>query len=250
MLATWSSPGQLSLSSSASSFARWVVRAALEARGTLQVDFALLCLGQQPPAHAHHRAVLEGRDARPLESGGLLKSALRISAAVGLPLLHPLVGHNLCYHRLRKLAVHLRVGQQQRDLLVAHDRAGHLLDAVDILKVDRHRKDEDAPRVLDLLGAGARGEVFDIEEDMDARADLAVALLDELAHVLAQSPSMREKEMEAGGVRWGILLPVRPCRMQVPAYAARLGHRATDRSGKIAGIEVAERVDWAGPCPV
>eukprot|EP00966_Prymnesium_polylepis_P251578 5816345-Prymnesium_polylepis.2 len=38
----------------------------LEAGGALQVDVALR-LGQQPSAHEHHRAVLEGRDPRPLE---------------------------------------------------------------------------------------------------------------------------------------------------------------------------------------
>eukprot|EP00966_Prymnesium_polylepis_P047685 1104855-Prymnesium_polylepis.1 len=39
----------------------------LEARRTLQVDVTRLRLGQQPPAHDHHHAVLEGCDARPLD---------------------------------------------------------------------------------------------------------------------------------------------------------------------------------------
>eukprot|EP00966_Prymnesium_polylepis_P002073 47359-Prymnesium_polylepis.1 len=131
----------------------------LEAGRALQVDVALL-VGQQPPAHEHHRVVLGKGVMRDHSSGRLLKSASQISAPVGvltsatspvagplgelllkLPLGHPLVGHNLRDHRRGEHAVHLDVGQQQRDLLVAHDRAGQLLDVVDILKVDGHRKD-------------------------------------------------------------------------------------------------------------
>jgi hypothetical protein len=51
--------------------------------------------------------------------------------------------------------------------------------------------------VVDLLGAWAGGKVLDVEEDAHARADLAAALLDELADVLADGPGMREEEMEA-----------------------------------------------------
>eukprot|EP00966_Prymnesium_polylepis_P106033 2455437-Prymnesium_polylepis.1 len=40
-----------------------VALAKLEAGRALQVDCPLLGLGQQPPAHEHHRKVLEGRDA-------------------------------------------------------------------------------------------------------------------------------------------------------------------------------------------
>eukprot|EP00966_Prymnesium_polylepis_P157795 3646832-Prymnesium_polylepis.1 len=133
----------------------------LEARRALQVDVTLV-EGQQPLAHEYHRAVLEGRDARPLERRLLEEGVAHLigrrhvdlnTQAVGphakllleLPRFHPLVGHNLANHRLREDPVHLRVWQQQGDLLVAHDRAGQLFDAVDLLKVDGHRKDEDAP---------------------------------------------------------------------------------------------------------
>eukprot|EP00966_Prymnesium_polylepis_P196099 4544521-Prymnesium_polylepis.2 len=205
----------------------WVVGAAvhlagkvalgkLEAGGPLQVDVACLRLGQQPLAHEHHRAVLEGCDARPLKrrlleqciADFLRRRQLELGhTPVGrplgellleLPLLHPPVCHNLADHRLREDSVHLRVGQQERDLLVAHNRAGQLLDAVDLLKVHGHRKDEDTSRVVDLLGARAGSKVFHVEEDVQARADLAAALLDELAHVLTERPSVRKEEMKAG----------------------------------------------------
>eukprot|EP00966_Prymnesium_polylepis_P061764 1433502-Prymnesium_polylepis.2 len=142
---------------------------------TLQIDVAL-GLGQQPLAHEHYRAVLEGCDARPLERW-LLEEGIAdfhtcrqpdlgdtpVRRPLGelllqLPLGNPLVRHNLANHRLRERAMHLGVGQPQRDLLVAHDRACQLLDAVDLLKVDRHRKDDDGQRVVDLLGAPARHE--------------------------------------------------------------------------------------------
>eukprot|EP00966_Prymnesium_polylepis_P235078 5437601-Prymnesium_polylepis.2 len=51
--------------------------------------------------------------------------------------------------------------------------------------------------VVDLLGAPTRHEVLDIEEDAKARADLAAALLDELADVLAEWPGVREEQVEA-----------------------------------------------------
>eukprot|EP00966_Prymnesium_polylepis_P323628 7379793-Prymnesium_polylepis.1 len=70
-------------------------------------------------------------------------------------------------------------------------------DAVDLLKVDGHREDEDGQRVINLLGATARHEVLDVEKDVHARADLAAALLDELADVLPERPSVREEEVKA-----------------------------------------------------
>eukprot|EP00966_Prymnesium_polylepis_P032847 764234-Prymnesium_polylepis.1 len=96
---------------------------------------------------------------------------------VELPPLHPLVGHNLGDHILREDAVHLGVGQQQRDLLLAHDGPSHLPDTIDLLKVDRHREDDDGLRVVHLLGPSARHEVLDVEEDAHARVELAAALL-------------------------------------------------------------------------
>eukprot|EP00966_Prymnesium_polylepis_P068760 1597033-Prymnesium_polylepis.1 len=44
-----------------------VALAKLEARRALQVNVALLCLRQQSLANKHHRAVLEGCDARPFK---------------------------------------------------------------------------------------------------------------------------------------------------------------------------------------
>eukprot|EP00966_Prymnesium_polylepis_P052647 1219005-Prymnesium_polylepis.1 len=124
MSATWSSPGHEAISSSASSRAP-----------------GLCGLQQQPLAHEHQRAVLEGRDARPLERRLLEKGVADVCGArrldlrhtpVGgplgellleLPACHPLVGHNVGNHVLRERAVHLGVGQQQRDQFVAHNRA-------------------------------------------------------------------------------------------------------------------------------
>eukprot|EP00966_Prymnesium_polylepis_P210227 4868692-Prymnesium_polylepis.1 len=77
--------------------------------------------------------------------------------------------------------MHLGVGQQQCDLLVPHDSAGQLLDAIDLLKIDGHSKDDDTSGVIDFFRAPSRHEVLDIEEDMQAWADLAAALLDQLA---------------------------------------------------------------------
>eukprot|EP00966_Prymnesium_polylepis_P033973 789741-Prymnesium_polylepis.2 len=109
-------PGQMLLSSSASSVAPGLCE--------LQLLYTLT-----PLAHEHHRAVLEGRDARPLERRLLEEGVADLCgrrrldlghAPVGRPLgdlllqllaLHPLVGHNLTYHRLRKLAMHLGIGQ-------------------------------------------------------------------------------------------------------------------------------------------
>eukprot|EP00966_Prymnesium_polylepis_P276156 6380149-Prymnesium_polylepis.1 len=51
--------------------------------------------------------------------------------------------------------------------------------------------------VVDLLGAAARHKVLNIEKDMQAWANLVAALLDELAHILAQWPGGREEEVEA-----------------------------------------------------
>eukprot|EP00966_Prymnesium_polylepis_P083138 1925579-Prymnesium_polylepis.1 len=96
--------------------------------------------------------------------------------------------------------MHLGVRQQQGDWLVAHNRAGQLFHTVDLLKVDGHRKHQDAARVVDLLSARAGPEVLDVEEDVHVRADFAAALLDELAHVLAERPRMRQEEVEAR--RW------------------------------------------------
>eukprot|EP00966_Prymnesium_polylepis_P137763 3183828-Prymnesium_polylepis.3 len=185
---------------------RNVLLGQLEARGTLHVDVSLLPVQKQPLAHEHHRAVLEGRDARPLERRMLEQGVADVGtcrqldlghAPIGgplgellleLPRLYPLVCHDFAYHLLGEEAVHLRIGKQQRDRLVSHDRAGNLLDAVDLLKVDRHREDEDAERVVNLLGARAGGEVLDVEEDAHARADLAAALLYDLADVLTKRP--------------------------------------------------------------
>eukprot|EP00966_Prymnesium_polylepis_P084435 1954489-Prymnesium_polylepis.3 len=167
----------------------------LEAGGALQVDVAPR-LGQKALAHEHHRAVLKGRDARPLqwrlleEGVADLRDRRRLQVGhtpldtplghrlLDLPLPLPLVGHNLPDHPLCEIAVHLGVGQQQCDLLLAHDRPGQLLDAIELVKVDGHRKHEDAARVIDLLGATARHKVLDVEEDAQTRADLAAALLD------------------------------------------------------------------------
>eukprot|EP00966_Prymnesium_polylepis_P113568 2626019-Prymnesium_polylepis.1 len=57
-----------------------------------------------------------------------------------------------------------------------------------------HRKDEDAARVVDLLCARPRCQVFDIKEDVQAGADLATALLDELADVLAKRPRVWQEQ--------------------------------------------------------
>eukprot|EP00966_Prymnesium_polylepis_P070760 1644482-Prymnesium_polylepis.1 len=51
----------------------------LEVGGTLQVDVTPVCVGQQPPAHEHHRAILKGRDARPLEGRLLEESVANLS---------------------------------------------------------------------------------------------------------------------------------------------------------------------------
>eukprot|EP00966_Prymnesium_polylepis_P188567 4369653-Prymnesium_polylepis.1 len=179
----------------------------LEARHTLQIDITLR-LGQQLLTHEHHRAILEGGDARPLERRVLGEAFIHLGRRrrlqvrhpplagplghcfLNLPLVHPIVGHNLGNHCLRKLAMHLAVGQQQSDLLAAHDRPGQLLDTISLLKVDGHREDEYATRVVNLLGAAARHQILDVEEDAQARADLATALLDELAYVLAKRPSI------------------------------------------------------------
>eukprot|EP00966_Prymnesium_polylepis_P215173 4983431-Prymnesium_polylepis.1 len=61
--AIWRSLGQMLFSSSASSLAPGLY----ELQYTLTVDVPLLRLGQQPLAHEYHRAVLQGRDARPLQ---------------------------------------------------------------------------------------------------------------------------------------------------------------------------------------
>eukprot|EP00966_Prymnesium_polylepis_P330763 7386380-Prymnesium_polylepis.1 len=114
-------------------------------------------------------------------------------------LLHPAVGHDVADHRLGERPVHLGVGQQQGDVLLSYERTKHLLDAVDLLKVDGHRKDEDAMRVVDLLGTRARGEVFDVEKHLHAWADLAAALFDELANVLTERPRVcRTQEGKEG----------------------------------------------------
>eukprot|EP00966_Prymnesium_polylepis_P096435 2234820-Prymnesium_polylepis.2 len=149
----------------------------LEACGALQIDGAPLRLGQQPLAHEDHRAVLERRDARPLErrlleegvanvDGGRLRHPRHVPLgrpvgehrALEPPLLHPPVRHDAADDVLRDHAVDLGVRQQQRDLLVAHDRAHQLPDAVDLVEKDGHRKDEDRPRLVDNLGAVAADE--------------------------------------------------------------------------------------------
>eukprot|EP00966_Prymnesium_polylepis_P228272 5283154-Prymnesium_polylepis.1 len=103
-----------------------------KARASLQVNVVFVSLGQQPLAHEHHCAVLEGCDARPLERRPLEKGVEDLLAGgqlnlgdapfrrpLGevsmelLPALQPLARHNLTNHRLCEHAVHLGVGQQQ-----------------------------------------------------------------------------------------------------------------------------------------
>eukprot|EP00966_Prymnesium_polylepis_P149766 3459467-Prymnesium_polylepis.2 len=136
--ATWRSPGQCPFNSWASSRAPGLC----ELQCTLTVNAARLRLGQQPLAHDHHGAVLEWRDARPQEGWQLEQGVADLRACRRLDLGHtpvgrplgqlllelpprrPLIGHNLGNHRCGEHTVHLGIGQQQRDLLVAHDRAG------------------------------------------------------------------------------------------------------------------------------
>eukprot|EP00966_Prymnesium_polylepis_P278693 6438472-Prymnesium_polylepis.2 len=92
--------------------------------------------------------------------------------------------------------MYLGVGQEQSERLVAHACTEELLDAIDLLKVDGHRKDEDATRMVDLVCARARRQVLHVEEHSQARADLTAALLDELAHVLAERPRICFENME------------------------------------------------------
>eukprot|EP00966_Prymnesium_polylepis_P047507 1099870-Prymnesium_polylepis.1 len=49
-------------------------------------------------------------------------------------------------------------------------------------------------RVVNLLRAPSRYEVLDVEENVQARADLAAALLDQLADVLPDAPARRATE--------------------------------------------------------
>eukprot|EP00966_Prymnesium_polylepis_P181715 4209322-Prymnesium_polylepis.3 len=166
-------------------------------------------------AHQNQRVVLERSNSRPFERRLLEEhvASLRgtwhldfcyapIVSPLGelllkLPRSDPLVGNNLTNHCLREHTVHLRVGQQQCDRLLANERAGELLDTIDLFKVDGHREDDNAPRLVDLLGARAAGEIFDVETDAYTRADLAAALLDELANVLPEWPGVRQEEVEA-----------------------------------------------------
>eukprot|EP00966_Prymnesium_polylepis_P336197 7391472-Prymnesium_polylepis.2 len=180
----------------------WVVRAAVyfdgcvalgepKARRALQVHVPLLCLAQQPLAHKHHRAGITDvgghwrLQVHHIPLGRPLSDKL-----ARFPLLHPFVGHNLGNHCLRELAVHLCVREQQCDWLLAHDRTYEFSDAVDLLKVDGHCKHEDAARAVNAFGTISANKVFNIEEDLQAWADLAAALLDELAHILPERPRM------------------------------------------------------------
>eukprot|EP00966_Prymnesium_polylepis_P022819 524997-Prymnesium_polylepis.2 len=124
----------------------------LKARCALQINAAIVSFGQQPLAHEHHGAVLERCDARPLERWLLeqrrtdLRGSRRLNLRhapifcpfgeldLELPAFDPPVGHNVGNHVLSERAVNLRVGQQQRDQLVSHDRTCQFLDAIDLLK--------------------------------------------------------------------------------------------------------------------
>eukprot|EP00966_Prymnesium_polylepis_P184382 4273549-Prymnesium_polylepis.2 len=162
----------------------------LETGRALHVDGVSLRLRQQPLAHENHRSILEPCDARPLE-WRLLKEGVAYSRTrrqldgvfqapilapfvklfLELPARHPLVRHNLSDHRLRKLPVHFSIGQKQRDRLVTHNRAGQLLAAIALLKVNGHREDKDALRMINLLGARTACEVLDVEEDVHTRTE-------------------------------------------------------------------------------
>mmetsp|Transcript_15655 Transcript_15655/g.42402 ORF Transcript_15655/g.42402 Transcript_15655/m.42402 type:complete len:243 (+) Transcript_15655:783-1511(+) len=161
--------------------------------------------------------VLEGREARPLErfvaQEGVTDrfrgrhrdfayapfSRPICEPLLQLPFRHPFVGHYAADRVRGEHAMDLRVGQENCDRLVAHDCTRHLLDAIEFLKVHGHREHEDAARVVDFLCARARREVFNVEENLEARADLAAALLDKLAHVLSDRPRVRKEEVEALG---------------------------------------------------
>eukprot|EP00966_Prymnesium_polylepis_P006632 152592-Prymnesium_polylepis.1 len=55
--------------------------------------------------------------------------------------------------------------------------------------------------MVDLLGAPPCHEILYVKKDAHARADLAEALLDELAHILAERPSIC-RQGPIGGSRY------------------------------------------------
>eukprot|EP00966_Prymnesium_polylepis_P152691 3527103-Prymnesium_polylepis.1 len=91
-------------------------------------------------------------------------------------------------HAWSESAVHVRVGQQQGDRLVAHDRAKKLLGGVRPLKVDGHREHDYVLRVVERPEHLIQGVILRQEIHMHSRADLSETLLDERAHTMAEWP--------------------------------------------------------------
>eukprot|EP00966_Prymnesium_polylepis_P249791 5774636-Prymnesium_polylepis.2 len=112
---------------------------------------------------------------------------------VELPLADPSFCDYLFDHILGELPMHLGIWEEQHDRLCTRDRAKQLFDAIDFLEVDGHGKNKHAARVVDAFRAGARNQIVDIEEHVQAWADLTATLLDELAHILPQRPCVCRK---------------------------------------------------------